>query len=396
MIATRDNFYEQLTGFSHFNHFTKISLYTPLPPDWHIAIADVQNSTDAIKQGKYKEVNALGVASIAAVLNAVKPLTIPYVFGGDGATFCIPESKKEQVSSALIAAQKMAKAQFNLTLRIGLVSMEDILKGGHKIFVGKYQPTEYYNQAMFLGSGLQYAELLVKAAESHNRFLLSNKCIKAVGDFAGFHCRWKKIPSPHEETITLLVKALGRDVATHETIYNELLTKIFEIYGQEEIHHPLRQDQLSLATSLKSLSTEAGIITAFQPRWKRWQYSLMLKLMMTTAAWLLKKNINTKYINWNRYLGYMIANTDYRKFDEMLRMVISGTVDQQNKLRDVLEQFRQNNRLVYGIHSSPNALLTCIIFNYATDHVHFLDGSNGGYALAASEMKKQLHEHENL
>jgi len=44
----------------------------------------------------------------------------------------------------------------------------------------------------------------------------------------------------------------------------------------------------------------------------------------------------------------------------------------------------------YGIHASPAAIITCIIFNYGTDHVHFLDGSDGGYTMAAKEMKRQL------
>ena len=86
----------------------------------------------------------------------------------------------------------------------------------------------------------------------------------------------------------------------------------------------------------------------------------------------------------------MIANTDYRKFDELLRMVISGTAEKQKDLRNVLEEYRQRGELVYGIHSSPTAIITCIISNFENDHVHFLDGSNGGYALAATEMKQQL------
>jgi len=49
-----------------------------------------QNSTKAIETGHYREINAVGGSSIAAVINAIKPRRIPYGFGGDGARFCIP------------------------------------------------------------------------------------------------------------------------------------------------------------------------------------------------------------------------------------------------------------------------------------------------------------------
>jgi hypothetical protein len=38
----------------------------------------------------------------------------------------------------------------------------------------------------------------------------------------------------------------------------------------------------------------------------------------------------------------------------------------------------------------PQALLTCIVFSYNGNHVHFVDGSDGGYALAARSLKAQL------
>jgi len=36
--------------------------------------------------------------------------------------------------------------------------------------------------------------------------------------------------------------------------------------------------------------------------------------------------------------------------------------------------------------------MTCLVFNHENDHIHFLDGSNGGYTMAAKAMKRQLKE----
>jgi hypothetical protein len=42
------------------------------------------------------------------------------------------------------------------------------------------------------------------------------------------------------------------------------------------------------------------------------------------------------------------------------------------------------------MHRSSEALLTCIVFSYNGNHMHFVDGSDGGYALAARGLKQQL------
>jgi hypothetical protein len=46
--------------------------------------------------------------------------------------------------------------------------------------------------------------------------------------------------------------------------------------------------------------------------------------------------------------------------------------------------------LVYGLHVSKHALMTCLVFDRFGKQVHFVDGSGGGYALAAKQMKEQL------
>tara|TARA_B100000315_G_scaffold33171_1_gene27846 strand:- start:16099 stop:17277 length:1179 start_codon:yes stop_codon:yes gene_type:complete len=386
------NFYEKLVGFSSFSQFAQLEWYSPLPSEWFVVITDIQGSTSAIEKGLYKEVNSIGAASIVALLNVVAPLKVPYVFGGDGSTLCIPPSKKKAVESALVATKQMAKNNFGMQLRIGMVPMSIIKDDKHQILVGKYKPSPHFQQAMFQGDGLGYAESLVKDPGHDNPYLLPESKIEANGSFEGFECRWNEIPSPHEETVAILVQALEQKVSSKETIYNEVSQKILDIYGHEENHHPLQLEQLSLTSSPRKLSIEARIRTAFQTFWKRWMYALKLELLAYIGKFLMVMNVKTKNVDWGQYKQKLIANTDYRKFDEILRMILSGTLDQRNRLIVYLKQLHEERKIVFGIHASPSALMTCLIFNYDTDHIHFLDGSNGGYAMAAKEMKRQLKE----
>lgn len=42
------------------------------------------------------------------------------------------------------------------------------------------------------------------------------------------------------------------------------------------------------------------------------------------------------------------------------------------------------------MYKSRKALVTCLVQSYNGNHMHFLDGSDGGYALAARGHKQQI------
>ena len=94
--------------------------------------------------------------------------------------------------------------------------------------------------------------------------------------------------------------------------------------------------------------------------------------------------------NWGEYKNIILRTTDTEKFDDMLRMVISTNTNQSLELEKYLEKEYQSKNLVYGIHKSNSALMTCLIFQRHGKHIHFVDSSNGGYALAAKELKNRI------
>ncbi len=390
MLSKTNHFYELIAGFSDFSEFPNAKWYQPLPEDWCVVITDVRGSTKAIEQGRYKQVNGVGVASIVALINAVKPLKVPYVFGGDGATACFPLSVLDIVKPALVASKKMSLEQFDLELRVGIVHITEIRGQGYDVLLGKHQPHLYYQQAMFLGDGLGCAEKLIKDPDPGNPYLIREGLRADSKIFEGFECRWNEIPSPHEENIAILVQALDDNAEQEDRIYAQVLEQVGRIYGEESQYHPLSEEKLSLTRSSRLLSVEAGIRTAFQSSWKRLKYLLKLQVLRLVGIWFMTHAVQNDTTNWGEYKQNLIVNTDYRKFDELLRMVISGTKVQRQQLRSILEDYRDKGKIVFGIHEAPSALITCIVTNYDKDHVHFLDGADGGYAMAAREMKQQL------
>ncbi|NYT46898.1 MAG: DUF3095 family protein [Candidatus Methanofishera endochildressiae] len=153
-MTANENFYSDLKAFAQFKGICDLENYTQLPNDWLVIITDIKDSTQAIQQGKYRAVNAIGVASIIATLNAVKPLSIPFVFGGDGASLCVPASCIDKVKKALLATQQMAATKFSLTLRCGIVPCAVIHQSQHQVLIARHLVSKAYAQASFIGNGM--------------------------------------------------------------------------------------------------------------------------------------------------------------------------------------------------------------------------------------------------
>ena len=87
------------------------------------------------------------------------------------------------------------------------------------------------------------------------------------------------------------------------------------------------------------------------------------------------------------YRRQTALNTDFRKFDDGLRM----TVDCSLAAADAIERRLASappGTVRYGTHRQASALMTCIVPSPLMDnHLHFVDGAGGGYAAAAASLK---------
>ena len=59
-----------------------------------------------------------------------------------------------------------------------------------------------------------------------------------------------------------------------------------------------------------------------------------------------------------------------------------------SQIRARLERAAAEGVCRFGLHSQNSALITCIVPSAIRgDHMHFIDGAEGGYAQAATAMK---------
>jgi hypothetical protein len=384
-----EHFYREVPTMPSFAKATEGRTHIDVPKDWWIVIADVIGSTQAIESGAYKKVNTVGVACIAAVINVDREIDLPFVFGGDGATFAVPESMRERVMMALRAAQKLSRESFGLSLRVGLVSVGDLAQQGYWVRLGKVRLSEHMTQPVFSGRGWEEAERRVKAAGADVLTVEEQNGI-ADGKFDGFECRWQAVPSFKGHKLALLVAAVSPNPEQNLKTYQNVLEKIQSIYGDVEEYHPLRAEQMQMTFNPKLLSHELRVRTAHLSLFKRASYLIKMIWENLAGSVLFAAKLDTKEVNWSQYRNEMVENSDFQKFDGMLRMVIDGSEEQTQQLRDYLDALYRQGLLVYGKHKSKEALVTCIVQSYNGKHQHFVDGGDGGYALAAREFKRRL------
>ncbi|XWX03796.1 DUF3095 domain-containing protein [Aggregatilineales bacterium SYSU G02658] len=381
MDTTR--FYDELPSVDRLVDIVDDSIYHDVPNDWLIAITDVRGSTKAIEAGRYKEVNGLAAASITALLNAVpQGVEIPFVFGGDGATIVFPAMMRAAAVDALIATQRLAREQFDLDLRIGVVPVADVRAAGYNVRVARLRFSENFSQAIFTGGGLSYADQMIKDPAVQDRYLIQDDGQPHEADFSGYECRWSEMPSASEETVSLIVMVTGPERPLSNQIYRDVILTIESIYGDSLKRNPINVERMTPARNLWLFSVETRIRQRTSSLWAR------LKLMAWTWGgyflWSYKDKI------WEPYKQVVVNSTDREKFDDVLRMIMAGTPLQRELLTKFLEKRRLAGELVYGVHVSSHSLMTCLVFDRFGRQVHFIDGSGGGYALAARQMKAQL------
>ncbi len=384
------DFYRYLAATNSFEEATRSLTHADVPHDWWIVIADVIGSTKAIEAGAYKTVNTVGVACIAAAVNVDRNIDLPFLFGGDGATFAVPDVMLSRVEVALRGAQKLSRESFGLDLRIGFVRVSDLVNQGFWVRLGKLKLSSHVTQPVFSGRGWEEAERRVKTADVVGVRRVNELDGLADASFEGFECRWQGIPSFNGHKLALLVCAISKNAETNLTTYQLVLEKIQAIYGDVVQYHPLQAQVMRLTFNPKLLAHECRVRTNQFAIKKRISYLAKMLFQNFAGMILFAHNMDTETTKWSAYRDELVENSDFRKFDGMLRMVMDGSEAQATALQNFLDAEHQAGKLAYGMHKSREALITCIVQSFSGNHMHFVDGSDGGYALAAKDLKRQL------
>ena len=375
-----DDFYASLPLFRDFTAVMDPNLFRPLPDDWVVGTADVVQSTKAIAENRYKAVNMAGAAVIVAVTNALQDRDFPFVFGGDGASFAVLPEAVRPARQALAETATWVKEDLDLTLRIGMVAVSDIRAQGHDVRVARYAPSENISIAMFSGGGIAWADSAMKQGDN----AVQPAPPGAHPDLSGLSCGYEEIPASRGLVLALVV-APGPGAQTDS--FRSAIEEIARIVERTpEGSRPVPGQRLRITWPPPGADLEARASRrAGEPVWRR-----KIKVLAWTlfVFMVMRFNIVGGGFIPAKYTRELIDNSDFRKFDDALRMVLDCTPALAEDIERHLTACAALGIVRYGTHRQSAAMMTCFTPSPTrSNHVHFIDGAMGGYAMAASALK---------
>lgn len=371
-------FYGTIPVFRGFGRLMDPAMYSPLPDDWTIGVADIVESTKAIANQRYKAVNMAGAAVIAAVTNALAGREFPFVFGGDGASFAVAPADLGRAREALAATAAWVKEDLDLVMRVALVPVRDVRAQGLDVRVARFGPSANLSYAMFSGGGLGWADAAMKRGE----FAVAAAAPGSQPDLSGLSCRFEEIPSTRGLILSVLVvPAKAADPLAFRRVIEDIIALVEDTPEAGRPvppgGPPLRWPSPGLEYEVRakrggSLFKRRTVVLAFT----FWAYVVM------------RFGIPVGKFSPKTYVQQVVENSDFRKYDDGLRMILDCTPELERALADLLANAASDRIVRYGLHRQDAAMMTCFTPSVMrSDHVHFIDGARGGYASAATALK---------
>lgn len=375
-MANRD-FYDGLTPDPRFADLADPAAYRPVPDDWIVGLADIVDSTAHIAAGRYKQVNMVGAAVIAAMMNALKGRAFPFVFGGDGASFAVPAGDAEAARAVLSVLRRWVQDEFAMPLRAALVPVTAIRAAGRDLRVARHAASSGADYAMFAGGGLAWAEARMKAGA----YAVVPAPEPLAPDLTGLSCRWDNLRARNGLILSLVVLP-GPDDAAFARIATEVVALADRLVRGG---HPIPAEGPQMHALSPGTAIEAHAARGARPLWLRAAGLIAANLFV----WgLFRTGLRMGRFDPSRYRAEIAANADYRKFDDGLKMTLDCDPETRDRLLALLDGAQAAGQVRYGWHEQTEAMVTCIVPSVVRDdHVHFVDGAAGGYAIAAAKIK---------
>ena len=204
-------------------------------------------------------------------------------------------------------------------------------------------------------------------------------------DLTGMECRWDKIKpaSSTDEVVCLLVSA--SKLSAQARTFKQVVDHIDNIYGPIQRRNPINKSGLNVKSTLGKIALE-----------------MKARLGKSDAGYLIKNWLITlwgklRYFKQPAGIYYMeklIELADTLVVDGRINTVIAGKRAQRLQLEKELDQMEKAGEIVYGMFVSSESIMSCYVRDRKDKHIHFVDGADGGYTMAATVWKEKLRSAE--
>jgi hypothetical protein len=231
---------------------------------------------------------------------------------------------------------------------------------------------------MFSGGGLGWAEAAMKRGE----FAVPMAPSGTQPDLTGLSCRFEEIPAVHGLILSVLVvPAPGADPAAFRQVIEDVIALVER---SPDGGRPVPPGGPPLRWPPAGVEFEARAARG-GPLFKRRAFVLAHTLFVYL---IMRFGISVGGFVPRTYVQQLVENSDFRKYDDGLRMILDCTGELERALTQRLATAAAMAIARYGLHRQDAAMMTCFTPSaIRSDHVHFIDGARGGYASAATALK---------
>jgi Protein of unknown function (DUF3095) len=351
--------------------------YASVPGDWFVAVGDVIQSTSAIQAGRYKDVNLAGAATIVGILNACPGRDLPFAFGGDGGVVLVPSNLERQARTALKGVQRVARNALSLDIRCALVPLRAVRAKNRDVRLAYQALAPKRTLAMLAGGGIDCAEAICKSPDG-SAFVVNADEATEDADLSGLSCRWKPLQAQRGVMLSAIVRAKDESTSLPH-IYREIYDRIQSVLARDAC--PVALSNLKSTWPPRGADRERAFgSTPFQV------YGQSFLGMVSE-----KTGITIGGFRGQDYVRALPSHSDYRKFADSLRMVVDCSPREADGIESILREAKAAGLIDSGLHRASTALMTCFVGSTNDgEHVHFIDGGDGGYAMAAQELKSAI------
>jgi hypothetical protein len=231
---------------------------------------------------------------------------------------------------------------------------------------------------MFSGGGLAYADAAMKRGE----FKVEPAPPGTQPDLSGLSCRFEEIPATRGVILSVLVMpAKAADPAAFRKVIEDIIIRVEKT---PDAGRPVQAGGPPLRWPPQGLEYEARA-------GRRGPLAARRAAVLAFSLWafvVMRFGIKVGKFVPRVYLQQVVENSDFRKFDDGLRMILDCTPELAAELEQRLATAASQGIVRYGVHRQDAAMMTCFTPSVMrSDHVHFIDGARGGYASAATALK---------
>ncbi len=229
--------------------------------------------------------------------------------------------------------------------------------------------------AMFSGGGASWAEAEMKAG----RFAVPAAPPGTRPDLTGLSCRWDPIAAHNGDIVSVIACRLEGPIPGTSRNWSRRSSRLSPGSRARAIRFRLKV--LMRAWIPPGLDFEARASSPWGGRfWRKLGILVQVVVLKVTDAF----GLTLGRFDPRLYRADVVQNSDFRKFDDGLKLTVDIDAARLARLERLLDEARRDGVCHFGLHRQKDALMTCIVPSPLTrDHLHFVDGAAGGYAMAA-------------